>query len=217
MHSTIQSLILSHTCMYISIDTLIIIPLNKMSIFNEHYVYQSYSYINHYSCTIYFYNKDRGASFCCGVSISNCFAQLYICMFSNYITTYGPGSIIIGPPYDMYTTKIIYSPIIHRLPAFPNINSGVELFNSLSDEHRVSPSILPIPFILTHALFPIYSCVLFKNWWKPVADISIALITCTKLFTQVHTVYLTVYITQNTCNPTISERNISKFTQTNNI
>ena len=128
----------------------------------------------------------------------------FLCMFSNYITTDGPGSIIIGPPYDMYSTKIIYSPIIHRLPAFPNINSRVELFNSLSDEHRASPSILLIPFILTHALFPIYLCVLFKNLWKPVADIiSIALITCTKLFTQVHTVNLTVYITQNTCNPTI--------------
>ena len=121
-----------------------------------------------------------------------------------YITTDGSGSIFIGPPYDMYTTKIIYSPIIHRLPAFPNINSRVELFISLSDEHRASPSILLIPFILTHALFPIYLCVLFKNWWKPVADIiSIALITCTKLFTQIHTVNLTVYITQNTGNPTI--------------
>ena len=125
-------------------------------------------------------------------------------MFSDYITTDGSGSIFIGPPYDMYTTKIIDFPIIYRLPAFPNINSRVELFISLSDEHRASSSILPIPFILTHALFPIYFCVLFKNWWKPVADIiSIALITCTKLFTQVHTVNFTVYITQNTGNPTI--------------
>ena len=64
-------------------------------------------------------------------------------MFSDYITTDRSGSIVIGPPYDMYTTKIIYSPIKDILPAFPNINSRVELFISLSDEHRASPSIHP--------------------------------------------------------------------------
>ena len=60
----------------------LILHLNRISIFNEHYVY---SYINHYSCTIHFHNKDRGTQFCCGVSMS--FAQSYIYMFSDYITT----------------------------------------------------------------------------------------------------------------------------------
>ena len=51
---------------------------SKMSMFDDQYEYQLY--INQYSCAIYFYNRDRGISFCCKDSISKCFTSPYICM-----------------------------------------------------------------------------------------------------------------------------------------
>ena len=51
---------------------------SKISMFDDQYEYQLY--INHYSCVIHFYNRDRGISFCCKDSISECFTSPYICM-----------------------------------------------------------------------------------------------------------------------------------------
>ena len=76
--------------------------LNKMSVFNEEYEYQMYSYINHYSCTVSFHSKDRGTSFCCRISMSKCFTHTYICKVYDYITTDGSGSILTGPSSDKY-------------------------------------------------------------------------------------------------------------------
>ena len=169
--------------------------LNKMSVFNKEYEYQLYSYINHYSCTINFHTKDRGTSFCCGISMSKCFTHTYICMVYDYITTDGSGSILTGPSSDKYFTKIIYSPIIYKLLVFININTNtrVKLFKSLSDEHGLILCMRPTAFTLTHALFSLSMCVFCNNWWKPVANIiSISLITFTKLITQVHSLNLSI-------------------------
>ena len=51
---------------------------SKMSMLDDQYEYQLY--INHYSCAIHFYNRDRGISFCCKDSISKCFTSPDICM-----------------------------------------------------------------------------------------------------------------------------------------
>ena len=52
---------------------------SKMSMLDDHYEYQLY--INHYSCAIHFYNRDRGISFCCKDSISKCFtSHTFVCI-----------------------------------------------------------------------------------------------------------------------------------------
>ena len=82
--------------------------LNKISVFNEEYEYQLYSYINHYSCTISFHSKVRSTSFCCRISMSKCFTHTYICkVYDDPKTTGGSYSIFTGPSSDKYLTEII--------------------------------------------------------------------------------------------------------------
>ena len=70
--------------------------LNKISVFDEEYEYQLYSYINHYSCTISFHSKVFVAE------------HTYICkVYDDPITTGGSYSILTGPSSDKYLTEII--------------------------------------------------------------------------------------------------------------
>ena len=95
-----------------------------MSMFDEQYEY--HLYINHYSCAIHFYNRDRGISFCYRNSISKCFTPPYILMHYGFITI--NGSRFTGPRCDKYLTNIIYSQIKHKHLAFNNLNTRI-IFN----------------------------------------------------------------------------------------
>ena len=104
---------------------------SKMSMFDEQYEYQLY--INHYSCVVHFYNRDRGISLCCKDSLSKCFTPP--CIFRHYGFITIDGIRFTGPLCDKYLTNILYSPIKHKNLAFNNINTRVTLSNSLSDTH----------------------------------------------------------------------------------
>ena len=112
------------------------------------------------------------------------------------------GSRFTGPRCDKYLTKIIYSPIKHKHLAFNNLNTCVKLSNSLSDTHFF---FRPTSFISIHGLFPIYMCVLCKQWWKPVVDInSLFLITFAKIIAHVHTLILYIHMALGTCQATFN-------------